>query len=76
MANEALEEGEGLSNEVTRFLDKKVGTDKSSAATVNFLLQDVLKEKKSLETEVGDFQIRNLWRVHNRSFQYFTWKFS
>ena len=53
MANEALED-EGLSKEVTRFLDKNVGTEKSSAATLNFLLQDALKKKKCLETEVSD----------------------
>ena len=77
MANEALEDGEGFSKEVTRFLDKKVGTEKSSAATVYSVLQDVLKKKKSLETEVSDFQRRNLWRASlypTIVSEYFTWK--
>jgi len=60
MANEALEEDEGLSKEVTRFLDKNVGTEKSSAAVVYSLLQDALKKKNCLETEVSDFERRNL----------------
>lgn len=60
MANEALEEDEGLSKEVTRFLDKNVGTEKSSASVVYSILQDALKKKKCLETEVGDLERRNL----------------
>lgn len=53
MANEIFE-GESLSLELTRFLDKNVGTEKSSAAFINCLLKDVLKKKKCLETEVSD----------------------
>lgn len=53
MANEIFE-GESLSLELTRFLDKNVGTEKSSAASINCLLKDVLKKKKCLETEVSD----------------------
>jgi len=49
-----------LSKEVTRFLDKNVGTEKSSAAVVYSLLQDALKKKNCLETEVSDFERRNL----------------
>lgn len=60
MANEALEEDEGLSKEVTRFLDKNVGTEKSSASVVYSILQDALKKKKCLETEVSDLERRNL----------------
>ena len=59
MANEALEE-EGLSKEVTRFLDKNVGTEKSSATVVYSILQDALKKKSCLETEVSVFVRRNL----------------
>lgn len=53
MANEIFE-GESLSLELTRFLDKNVGTEKSSAASINCLLKDILKKKKCLETEVSD----------------------
>jgi len=60
MANEALDEDEGLSKEVTRFLDKNVGTERSSATVVYSLLQDALKKKNCLETEVNDFERRNL----------------
>ena len=60
MANEALKEDEGLSKEVTRFLDKNVGPEKSSATVVYSLLQDALKKKNCLETEVSDFEKRNL----------------
>ena len=60
MANEALKEDEGLSKEVTRFLDKNVGTEKSSATVVYSLLQDALKKKNCLETEVSDFEKRNI----------------
>ena len=60
MANEALEEGEGFSKEVTRFLDKNVGTEKSSATVVYSILQNALKKKNCLETEVSDFERRNL----------------
>lgn len=54
MANEALEEDEGFSKEVIRFLDKNVGTEKSSATVVYSLLQDALQKKNCLETEVRD----------------------
>ena len=57
MANET---DEALSKEVTRFLDKNVGTEKSSTATVYSILQDALKKKKCLETEVSDLATRNL----------------
>ena len=60
MANEAFEEDEGFSKEVTRFLDKNVGTEKSSATVIHSLLQDALKKKNCLETEVSDFERRNL----------------
>ncbi|KAJ7390174.1 hypothetical protein OS493_026681 [Desmophyllum pertusum] len=43
MANET---DEALSKEVTRFLDKNVGTEKSSTATVYSILQDAFKEKE------------------------------
>jgi len=52
MANESLEE-QDLSKEVARFLDKNVGTEKTSASKVCSLLQDALERKKSLETEVS-----------------------
>jgi len=42
-----------LSKEVARFLDKNVGTEKTSASKVCSLLQDALERKKSLETEVS-----------------------
>ena len=61
MANGALDEDEGLSKEVTRFLDKRVGIERSSTSTVYSILQDVLKKKKNLETEVSDFQRKNLF---------------
>ena len=60
MANEALEEDEGFSKEVIRFLDKNVGTEKSSATVVYSLLQDALQKKNCLETEVRDFE-RGIW---------------
>ena len=52
MANETMEDVD-LSKEVTCFLDKNVGTEKSSTSKVYSLLQDALKKKKCLETEVS-----------------------
>ena len=52
MANETVEE-EDLSKEITRFLDKNVGTEKSSASKVYSLLQGAITKKKCLETEVS-----------------------
>jgi len=58
--NKMANEDEGFSKEVTRFLDKNVGTEKSSATVVYSLLQNALKKKNCLETEVSDFEKRNL----------------
>ena len=52
MANDSSED-ESLSKEVIHFLNKSVGTEKSSASEVFRLLQDALKKKKNLETEVS-----------------------
>ncbi|XP_022790195.1 RAD50-interacting protein 1-like [Stylophora pistillata] len=57
MASEIFE-GESLSLELTSFLDKNVGTEKSSAASIKSLLQDVLKKKKCLETELQEARSR------------------
>ena len=55
MANDSNED-EALSKEVIHFLNKSVGTEKSSASEVFCLLQDALKKKKNLETEVSIVQ--------------------
>ena len=74
MANEIFE-GESLSLELTRFLDKNVGTEKSSAASINCLLKDFLKKKKCLETEVSDLgKTKFLVCPSAPPFQYFTCK--
>jgi len=47
-----------LRKEVARFLDKNVGTEKTSASKVCSLLQDALERKKCLETELHEAQCR------------------
>lgn len=59
MANDSIEEDD-LSKEVTRFVNKNVGTGNVSASKVFSLLQDALKKKKCLETEVSSLNNRCL----------------